>query len=332
MTAFPWGCLSLSFLVALAATPLVRWAALRWGLLDRPKERSSHVRPTPRGGGLAVIGAAGLSLAAAGVSWDREALVFLAGAAAMGLIGLCDDRFDLPPLPRLLAQTGVALAVVLSCGGLTRMPLPDPLGFELGPIAPLAGVLWIVAVLNFYNFLDGVDGLAGLQGAITGLGVALACWDAFAVAFAAGVVGGCLGFLVFNWSPARIFLGDVGSTFLGYTFATLPLLAPETSRGGSVLVVALSLWLFLSDATWTLLSRMLRGERWYAPHREHLYQRLVRAGWSHARVATVIGAGSALLTAVALAPEALGGWPSLGLAGTLFLTELGLAGWREARS
>ena len=108
---------------------------------------------------------------------------------------------------------------------------PPPLDLQLGPAGTVVAVVWILAVVNFYNFLDGIDGLAGLQGVITGAGIVLAGWDPLASVLATAVAAGCAGFLVFNWHPARIFLGDVGSGFLGYTFAALPLLAPPETRG-----------------------------------------------------------------------------------------------------
>jgi UDP-N-acetylmuramyl pentapeptide phosphotransferase/UDP-N-acetylglucosamine-1-phosphate transferase len=111
--------------------------------------------------------------------------------------------------------------------------------------------------VNFFNFLDGIDGLAALQTAITACGIALASWDAGTVILAAAVSGAAVGFLPFNWSPASVFLGDVGSYFLGCALATLPLAAPDAGRPGAVLLVGLSLWLFLADASFALARRAL---------------------------------------------------------------------------
>ncbi|HSF03850.1 MAG TPA: hypothetical protein VLA62_12615, partial [Solirubrobacterales bacterium] len=225
MSSFPWAPAAVAFALGVLATPLVGAAARRFELLDRPNERSSHTRVTPRGGGVAVALALAGALLVSGTGGGRG-LAFLAGALAMALLGLCDDRFSLPALPRLLAQALVAAGLVWAIGGFSSLPLPPPLDLELGALgAPLA-VLWIVAVVNFYNFLDGIDGLAGLQGVVTGAGIALAAWDPFAAAFGAATAGACLAFVLFNWSPARLFLGDAGSLLLGYTFASLPLLAP----------------------------------------------------------------------------------------------------------
>lgn len=334
VSGFPWTPAAVAFAVGVVVTPLARRAALRFGLLDRPNERSSHTRVTPRGGGLAVASALAVALVVAGTGGEQGA-VFLAGALAMALLGLWDDRFSLPVFPRLAAQAVVAALAAWALGGLDRLPLPPPFDFVLGPLGVSLAMLWIVAVVNFYNFLDGIDGLASLQGVVTGVGIALAGWDPFASAFGAATAGACLAFLLFNWSPARLFLGDAGSLLLGYTFAALPLLSPPRARGGAVFLMAMSLWLFLADATWTRLRMIAREPRWYAPHRSHVYQRLVASGFSHARTTSLIGAGSALITAAGLVawrrPEPAAPWAALGLATALFLAELGLARWREAR-
>ncbi|HET7290916.1 MAG TPA: glycosyl transferase [Vicinamibacteria bacterium] len=335
MSAFPWAPAGIAFVVGVVATPLVLRAALRFGLLDRPNERSSHTRVTPRGGGVAVALACAAALLVAGTGGGRGA-VFLAGALAMALLGLGDDRFDLPVLPRLAAQALVAGVVVWAIGGLESLPLPAPLDLRLGWLGGPLAVLWILAVVNFYNFLDGIDGLAGLQGVVTGVGIALAAWDPFAASLGAAAAGACLAFLTHNWSPARVFLGDAGSLLLGYTFAALPLLSPPRARGSSVFLMAMSLWLFLADATWTRLRMIAREPRWYGPHRNHVYQRLVASGWSHARTSLVIGAASALLTGAGLwawsQPEPGAKWAVLALAATLFLAELVAARRREARA
>lgn len=335
VSPFPWLPALVAFVVGVVTTPLVLRVAPRLGLLDRPNERSSHDRVTPRGGGLAVGLALAGALSVAG-SGGARGTVFLLGALAMALLGLCDDRFDLPMLPRLALQLGVAAGVVWALGGLVTLPLPPPWDLGLGWLGTPLAVLWILAVVNFYNFLDGIDGLAGLQGVVTGVGIAVAAWDPFAASFGAATAGACLAFLIFNWSPARLFLGDVGSLLLGYSFAVLPLLAPGRARGGPIFVMALSLWLFLADATWTRLQMLLAGEpRWYGPHRRHVYQRLVGSGWSHARTSSLIGAGSALLTGAGLLatrrPEPEAAWAALGLATSLFLAELVTARRREAR-
>jgi Fuc2NAc and GlcNAc transferase len=311
------------------ATSLFRRLAASWGLLDQPNPRSSHATPIPRGGGAPLLIGATVGLAAAGGTPSGPAgLAVALGTVLVGLVGFVDDRRGLSPLVRLAVHFGAAGGVVATAGGLVRLPLPRPLDVELGNLGPLFALLWMVAVVNFYNFLDGIDGLAGLQGVITGAGIALCSWEPFAAALGAALSGACLGFLRHNWSPARVFLGDVGSGALGFAFASTPFLAPTPRRSAAVLFVALSLWLFLADAGWTLALRAARGARLYRAHREHHYQRLVIGGWSHPRVTAALGAGSLLLTSVALLafrgdrnPLA---WLGLGLALSLFGAEAAL--------
>ncbi len=329
--ASPIAILALAFVLALAATPTFRAAARRWGLLDRPTERSSHRTVIPRGGGAAIVLAALGTLWLALPAWPShpDAPALLLGGVALAALGLWDDRSPLSPLSRFTAQIGVAAVVVSVLGGLVRLPLPPPLDPNTGPLAQPLAVLWIVAVVNFYNFLDGIDGLAALQAAVTGLGIVLAAWDPFAVLLGAALAGAAGAYLLFNWSPATIFLGDVGSYFLGYTLAALALTAPLDDRPRAVAFVALSLWLFLADATWTLARRVRRGERWYQAHREHLYQHLAQR-WGHARVAGAIGLGSAALTAAAVVAWRDAGpfwtWVTLALGVVLTVAE-----WRMAR-
>jgi UDP-N-acetylmuramyl pentapeptide phosphotransferase/UDP-N-acetylglucosamine-1-phosphate transferase len=327
-----------AFAVALLATPGVRFAAVRFGWVDVPGPRSSHTRATPRAGGVALLAAlaAVLVLLPPGSwAWPREAQALLLAGGMLALVGLADDRRSLPAAPRLLFQALAAAGFVALAGGLERMPLPPPLDGTLGgPVGPAAAIVWIMAVVNFYNFLDGIDGLAALQGAVTGLGVALAGWDGSASLIGAALAGGCAAFLFFNWSPARIFLGDVGSMLLGFAFAALPLLAAPAQRPRAVFFVAISLWLFLADAAFTLLRRFARGARWHEAHREHLYQRLVATGASHPTVALAVGGAGAVLTGAALL-----GWREPGaraalaglLALALFAAEWGVVRAREAQ-
>jgi UDP-N-acetylmuramyl pentapeptide phosphotransferase/UDP-N-acetylglucosamine-1-phosphate transferase len=161
-------------------------------------------------------------------------------------------------------------------------------------------IVWIVGLTNVYNFMDGIDGIAAVQGVVAGLAWAVAgVWLGSGVIWEFGLVlmGACFGFVLFNWAPARIFMGDVGSTFLGFTFAVLPLLLvrelprltnavpPGIVPGFAVLVV----WPFVGDGLLTFFLRTFRGERVWQAHRSHLYQRLVQTGWSHARVSLLYG-------------------------------------------
>ena len=319
--------------LALALTPVLRALARRFGLLDRPNPRSSHAGVVPRAGGAAIAVSVLAASALAPVVWREPSVVVLLAALLLGAIGLVDDRFGLSPTARIAAQLAVAALVVGALGGIERLPLPAPLDVALGPIGVPLAMLWIVAVVNFFNFLDGIDGLAALQAVVTAAGVAIAPFEPGAVLLAAALGGAALGFLPFNWSPASVFLGDVGSYFIGCALAALPLTARHDARPGAVLLVALSLWLFLADASLTLARRALRGERVWEAHREHLYQRLARR-FGHARVTLALGAGSALITAAALAAAerapAAGAWAAVALALLLFGSEWAAARWSTA--
>jgi Fuc2NAc and GlcNAc transferase len=284
------------------AIPLRRHASAL-GLLDRPGERSSHRVVTPRGGGVAIAGGAALALAwltAAG-SAGSAAWVLFAAAAFVGVAGLLDDRLDLPPPVKFGSQLAAALALLVAVGPFTRLPLPAPFDVDL-PWVVLQWAftaLWITAVVNFFNFMDGIDGLATGQTVASALGVAAAGWslDATALAIAAAAAG--LGFLVHNAPPARIFMGDSGSGFLGFLLAGLPLLAPSWRRHEAIVAVAIGLALFLLDPLLTLVRRARAGKNLLRAHREHVYQQLV-APEEHA------GRVTALYSAIALALSLVG--------------------------
>jgi Fuc2NAc and GlcNAc transferase len=168
----------------------------------------------------------------------------------------------------------------------------------LGPAGALLSVLGIVWAINLYNFMDGIDGIAAAEAIVASLaGAGLLLWQGQGdlASISLIVAGASAGFLVWNWEPARIFMGDVGSGFLGFVFGTLAL-ASERRGAMPALVWILLLGLFFGDATVTLLRRMLRGERWFEAHSNHAYQRLVRAGLRH-RTVTGLIAGLTLVLA-----------------------------------
>jgi UDP-N-acetylmuramyl pentapeptide phosphotransferase/UDP-N-acetylglucosamine-1-phosphate transferase len=292
----------------------VGWLARSGGLwLDIPTARSSHRLPTPRGGGLGLLAGAAAGVAVAAWSGTIQQLpgsLVLATLIVAGA-GLADDmRGGLPPVFRLAVQLIAAILVTGSCGPIERLPLPDPAAPLLGWAGYPLTVLWLVGVTNIYNFLDGIDGLAAVQGLAAGLALALAVGTAPEAQVALSLAGGCAGFLVHNWHPARIFLGDVGSAALGFLFAAIPLYATRDAaeRAELVWLAILVLWFFLADGAFTLCRRVWRGERVWEPHRSHLYQRLVQTGWSHARVALTVG-----LATVALAASAAAARSSMGV-------------------
>lgn len=307
----------LSCLGTRALIPLLR----RRARLDIPNERSSHTVPTPRGAGIAVVGAVLLAWIALTLAGRAPAAVGAAalGAAIIAVVSWCDDWRGVSPALRLVAQ---AAAVAI---GLAALPAGGILRDWLGPVPALAlaALAWLWFV-NLFNFMDGIDGLAGGEAAALGAGLSLyagigAGHDPALAALAAAAAGAAGGFLVWNWAPARIFLGDVGSAPLGYLFGFL--LLGLVFRGHWKIALILPLY-FLADASVTLARRLLRGERVWLAHREHFYQRAVQRGLGHAAVTRRVLAADLLLIGVGWAAENGAGLPTLGLAAAIVATLL----------
>lgn len=266
-------------------------------LVDQPNERSSHKTPTPRGGGVGLV--AGALFGAAWVAPPTPEILGLAGGALIAAIaGLLDDRRAQGPAVKFGAQF---LAAFVAMGaGLTfeRVALPGFGTVELGWMGSLVTVLWFVGLTNAYNFMDGLDALAGTTGAVAAifLGFALLLLGQAPVATMSFVLAAaCLGFLAVNKPPARVFMGDVGSQFLGFAFAGLGVLAAKAeSTGIAFWLVPLALMHFLFDTLFTAARRALAGENVLAAHKTHLYQRLNQAGFSHGRVAAFLAAMAAI--------------------------------------
>jgi Fuc2NAc and GlcNAc transferase len=282
------GC---AFLASLVLSRAVLRYALAQSLLDLPNERSSHTRPTPRGGGLGMvlIILGGLTiLAAAGEIDAATGVALVGGGGLVAMVGWMDDRQHLPPVLRLLCQTGAAVWAVAWLGGMPTLNFGSG-SASLGMGGAVIATLAIIWAINFYNFMDGIDGLAAGEAASAALAgtVLLASRHSPLAAAAALVAGAAAGFLPWNWERARIFMGDVGSGFLGFVFGALAL-ASENSGAMPTLIWLLLLAVFFADATVTLFRRIFRREPWYTAHRVHAYQRAVQAGWSHARVSRVV--------------------------------------------
>jgi Fuc2NAc and GlcNAc transferase len=279
----------------------VRRYAHRLGLLDRPNERSSHVRTTPRGGGIGIIAGALAGLTVAG--WFMHplgsvALTVVGSACLVAAAGLLDDVRGLSPWARLIVQLLAATIVLSVTGPVVGLPL---LREELALPMIWGGalsLLWITAVTNFFNFMDGFDGLAATQAVASCLGIVLAGWGSEASLLALLMGAACVGFLFHNWAPARVFMGDVGSGFLGFTLAALPFLATEADRFTAMLAVAVGLSLFLLDPAVTLVRRAVARKRLTESHREHLYQQFALPGEPVGAVVTIYSS-LAILLAVA---------------------------------
>ncbi|WP_414429318.1 MraY family glycosyltransferase [Xanthomonas campestris] len=272
-----WLWCALHLLIAALATWGLRRYALHRRLLDHPGERPSHTVATPRGGGMAIVAALLTGCLVASFVWPTGRLSiawFAAGLLLVAGVGWWDDHRPLSATLRFaihaLASVSLGLLVVRHTG------------------QPLDGILTALAsvvLINVWNFMDGINGLASSQAALAGAAFALVVpgnlsWAGWALTAA------CLGFLPFNFPRARIFLGDGGSGALGYVLAGL--LALSVGAGQvSWWIVWFPLTAFLVDAGFTLLSRMLSGQRWWEPHASHVYQRLARLLTNHVPVTTV---------------------------------------------
>ena len=303
-------------LVTALVVPLVRRLGLRWGLVDAPDPRKQHTAPMVRLGGAGIV--AGFSLALA-ITWlargfadlppDKDRLIWttLAGALCFFLIGLADDLFALPPLPRLLGQLLVAGAVWDQGVQIASIELPlQGSGFLTLPplLSLLATVVWLVGITNAINWLDGLDGLAaGVSGiaAIALLSVSYSLSQPAAGLLAAALAGACLGFLRHNFNPARIFMGDGGSYFLGFALAAISIVGPAKGLTGvSLLLPLLILSLPLADMSAVIMGRLREGRSPFYPDRRHLHHRLLRSGLSHRRTVVLIYAFTQWLGALAL--------------------------------
>jgi UDP-GlcNAc:undecaprenyl-phosphate/decaprenyl-phosphate GlcNAc-1-phosphate transferase len=275
-------------------TPLVIAALRRFRVIDVPTERSSHSGFIPRGGGLAVaVGAvAGLLLSGSG---DASSLTtLLVAVSILAIVGMIDDLRTLEVFPRLGAQ----LVGALLCLPWLLQNLSAPWGWRV-LLAGLA-VVWVMGYVNAFNFMDGINGIASLTTIVTGVTFFFVgqSTDTRLVSVCGLVVAAAaLGFLPYNFPNARVFLGDVGSYFLGGWIAFTVLVGlvseipPEAVIGPVVI--------YLADTSFTLVRRIVRGEQWWTSHHEHVYQRLIERGWTHTTTAL-------LVTAFTVACSALG--------------------------
>ncbi|MEM8806297.1 MAG: glycosyltransferase family 4 protein [Cyanobacteria bacterium P01_G01_bin.38] len=304
---------ALPFLGPTLALSLVAVAGVRkylqHQLLDIPNERSSHTRPTPRGGGLGFIIAFAIAfpivwLVAPALTVGVPPLIWLALVPLIA-IGIIDDWRSVSSGLRYLVQLSVATVIVYACGA---FPLPglSPLGMPGVWLATGLTVIGVTALINFYNFMDGLDGLVA---GVSALQLTfLAIWSQQPVLWLWVVA--LLGFLYWNWSPAKIFMGDAGSTTLGAVVSIALLSQPHLTTGTAWTSLAILLPL-VGDAIYTLVSRLLRGDNIFQAHRFHLYQRLHQAGWSHGQVAGSYVGVSAVIAIGLMQLGAIAAWMSL---------------------
>ena len=280
-------------LIAYSGVFLIRRWVVRDQLLDHPNDRSMHSTPIPRGGGLAIV----LVVLAAAILSANEtdlthSLIYIVCGAVIAWMGWWDDIKSLSHKVRFAVQSIVAIISIMGMGYFKSVTIPLIGELQLGAVGIVITFFWIVGLTNAYNFMDGIDGMAGGVGLAAGLGwmslsYASGHWgNSFAFWIALSITAGCLGFLGHNWPPAKIFMGDVASTFLGYSFAVLSLLSAD--KGGDALMLGtLLMWVFIMDAGLTFIRRLIKGEKVFSAHRSHLFQRLVIGGYTHSTVSSL---------------------------------------------
>ena len=279
------------FVSSLTLTYCYKEYALKKSILDLPNTRSSHVHPTPRGGGVVFVSIFYLFLLGL---WKMEWIsssffIALLGGIPVALIGYCDDLYS------VRAQWRILVHIASAIWGITWLGLVDDVQFVFA-------ILLTIWFINLYNFMDGIDGLAASEAVFVALisGVVLIQSDFGLSLTCFGLAFSVFGFLYWNWSPAKIFMGDIGSGFLGYLFSILMWSTVSTH------VLPLFFWLillavFLFDATYTLLRRMIQRKKWYEAHREHIYQKMVQNGLAHYQMTLIV----ILVNMVILLPLAL---------------------------
>lgn len=287
-------------------------AFYRWSiekeLFDIPNQRSSHDAPTPRGGGLVIVVvslaayAALFALGMVSFSWG-----YFIGAAMIAAISWLDDLRSVGFLIRFAVHTAAALLLIQDLGFWREIYIPVfNAQLAVGEFGLAIAFGWVVWMINAYNFMDGIDGIAGLQAVAAG-----GAWAVLAYIFgitdvyyyAIVVAVSSAGFLIHNWQPASIFMGDVGSAFLGFTFAALPLLASKQDPGGAVnfpVVGVFFVWMFVFDTVVTFLRRLVTGQRVWTAHRQHLYQLMIIKGLEHASVTAIYGISAILISAAVI--------------------------------
>ena len=302
-TLIPMLCAIAAAAVAIGLTPLASMFARRVGAVDIPSGRRIHTRPTPRLGGLAIMGAV-LVPSVYYLPADPAARALLVGAVLIGLLGAVDDIFGLDPIVKLAGQ--IACAAVPVSAGLTidHITLPVLGAFNLGDMQYPLTILWFVAIVNMINFIDGMDGLAaGVAGlAAVNFAILAASLNRADPAILAAAIGGaCAGFLVFNFHPARVFMGDSGSMFLGFVIAGVAVNGVVKSAAtvallGPLLVLAIP----ILDTSFVIMRRIKNRQPVYMADRSHFHHRFFTIGWGQRKTVLAMYGWCALLGVLAL--------------------------------
>ena len=265
---------------------------LQQNIVDTPNERTLHEGTIPRGGGLVIV----LFLILAGslsimlFPLKKVVMILLISVFAWSLLSWMDDKMDLSSITRFCNQIVIALFIVFALSPISEVVITGSITVQFGKVAYLLTVLWIVWMANLYNFMDGMDGLAASQAIIAGITLSIWFYQAEAVAISLMCIvlsASAYGFLLWNWSPAKIFLGDVGSITLGGLFASLAIVGVNYfDMSFASFVILFSVFIF--DATITLIRRALNKEKLWQAHRSHFYQRAAQSGFEHQHIVMIM--------------------------------------------
>ena len=279
------------FILAFGFTYFMRAYALKKNIIDNPNERSSHSIPTPRGGGVAVVGSYLLALVTLMYSQQlasHTGFVLMAAGFVIALLGFLDDHGHINSMLRLAIHFFVAISVVVSLGGFGEVTIFN--GVQLGFIANIIAVLFLVWLLNLYNFMDGINGIASVEAITATVSMAI-LYLLLSISLNSEILwllAACVcGFLLWNFPKAKIFMGDACSGFLGLTLGILALIALKENLALFCAWI-ICLGVFVVDATYTLIKRVLDGYKMYDAHRSHSYQILSRKWGSHTPVTLVV--------------------------------------------
>ena len=290
--------IAFGFALTILAT-LITWAMLKHGrVIDHPNQRSSHTKAIPKSGGISIVVTFLIGMLVIVFFIDSELMEksyiwgFIFSAVLIAIISFVDDVREKSAQFKLVTHI-VAVGVVLYCGiVIDTLTLPWVGLVDLEWLGYLVSAIWILGLTNAYNFMDGIDGLVGSTALIAALFfMAISYYEGSSFVYITGytIIAGSVGFLIYNAPPAKIFMGDVGSAFLGFVFASLAIIAAryDYSRT-SFLVMPLLLFHFIYDTLFTFFRRLLRRENALQAHRTHLYQLLVRSGYSHLEVTLLL--------------------------------------------
>ena len=327
--------IAISFIASIILTPLVRKLAFRVGAVDRPNYRKVHESVMPRIGGLAIFGAFLIGYALL-LPKDSHSTGILIGAAIIILTGFLDDMLEITAKAKVIGQMLAAIAAV-TIGGLQIDFINLPFGgqLEFGYLSIPITIIWIIGITNAINLIDGLDGLAAGVSTIALISLAIMAvimGNPFVTATAAILAASSLGFLLFNFHPAKIFMGDTGSLFLGFMISVLALLGFKNVALVSLIIPVIMLGVPISDTFFAIVRRIRMKQPISAPDKSHLHHCLLRIGFSHRQSVLIIYGLAALFGVAAILFSQATLWGGillvivLVLAIELFVEIIGLAG------